>query len=334
MKVPISLLKDFVDITLPLPELASRLTIAGLEVEQVIYIGLPHPQYNSTAHLSANENIASNMSGLAWEPEKIVTASVSEVMPHPNADRLVLCKLFDGEREHIVLTGAPNLYPYKGLGPLSKPLKGAYARQGAQIYDGHQPGQGLTTLQPAQIRGEASYSSNCSEKELGISEDHEGVIILDEDAPVGVPLVDYLGDAVFDIKILPNIARAANVLGVAREVAALTGVPFHIPEDFYQIPAEGPNITKKASIEITKPDLNPRFVLGLIQDVTIRPSPYWVQRRLKLSGMRPINNIVDVTNYAMLEVGEPLHAFDYDVLVQRAGKSPTILTRTAFPGER
>src|SRR4030043_843721 len=252
MKVPISLLKDFVDITLPLPELASRLTIAGLEVEQVIYIGLPHPQYNSTDHLSANENIASNMSGLAWEPEKIVTASVSEVMPHPNADRLVLGKLFDGEREHIVLTGAPNLYPYEGLGVLPNPLKVAYARQGAHIYDGHQPGQVLTTLKPAKIRGIESYSMICSEKELGISEDHEGVIILDEDAPVGVPLVDYIGEAVFDIKILPNIARAASILGVAREVSALTGQPLHVPEDFYLIQAKGPNIAHKASVEITK----------------------------------------------------------------------------------
>ncbi|MFZ0535155.1 MAG: phenylalanine--tRNA ligase subunit beta [Anaerolineales bacterium] len=335
MKLPISWLKDFVDITNSLPELAKRLTLAGLEVEQVIYIGLPLPKSNSVGQQSAGENIDTNVSGLAWEPDKIVTASVSEILPHPNADRLVLCKLYDGEREHIVLTGAPNLYPYKGLGPLPQPLKVAYARQGARIYDGHQPGQVPTTLKPAKIRGIESYSMICSEKELGISDDHEGVIILDEDAPVGVPLVDYIGDAVFDIKIVPNIARDANILGVAREVSALTGQPLHIPEDFYLVQAEGPNITDKASIEITIPELNPRFVLGLIQNVTIRPSPYWMQRRLKLAGMRPINNIVDVTNYAMLEVGEPLHAFDYDVLVQRAGgQPPTIITRTAHPDER
>jgi phenylalanyl-tRNA synthetase beta chain len=335
MKLPISWLKDFVEINIPLPELAKRLTMAGLEVEQVIYVGLPLPQPNSVDQPSVGERNDTHISGLAWEPDKIVTASVSEVLPHPNADRLVLCKLFDGEREHIVLTGAPNLYPYKGLGPLPQPLKVAYARQGAKIYDGHQPGQVLTTLKSAKIRGIESYSMICSEKELGISEDHEGVIILDDDAPVGVPLVDYIGDAVFDIKILPNIARAANILGVAREVSALTGQTLHIPEDFYLVQAEGPNITSKASIEITNPELNPRFVLGLIQDITIKPSPYWMQLRLKLAGMRPINNIVDVTNYAMLEVGEPLHAFDYDVLVQRAGgKSPTIITRTAHPDER
>lgn len=334
MKIPISWLKDFVDINIPLPDLALRLTMAGLEVEQVIYIGLPHSQPDTNDQLPADGTNDTDISGLTWDPDKIVTASVSEVMPHPNADRLVLCKLFDGVREHIVLTGAPNLYPYKGQGSLPNPIKVAYARRGARIYDGHQPGQVVTTLKPAKIRGIESYSMICSEKELGISDDHEGVIILDEDAPVGVPLVDYMGDAVFEIKILPNIARNANVIGVAREVSALTGEPMHIPADFFLVQAEGPNILGKVSIEITNPELNPRFVLGLIQNVTIKPSPYWMQLRLKLSGMRPINNIVDVTNYAMLEVGEPLHAFDYDVLVQRAGSNPpTIITRTAHPDE-
>ena len=334
MKVPISWLKDFVDITVPLPDLARRLTLAGLEVEQILSIGLSFTKPASGGQ-QPDEMLESYISGLAWEPDKIVTASVSEVMPHPNADRLVLCKLFDGDREHIVLTGAPNLYPYKGLGTLPKPLKVAYARQGARIYDGHQPGQVITTLKPAKIRGIDSYSMICSEKELGISDDHEGVIIFDDDAPVGIPLANYIGDAVFDIKILPNIARDANILGVAREVSALTNTPMHIPADFYEVKAEGTSIAGKATIEITNPELNPRFVLGLIQDVTIKPSPYWMQLRLKLAGMRPINNLVDVTNYVMLEVGEPLHAFDYDVLVQRArGKSPTILTRTAQPGER
>jgi phenylalanyl-tRNA synthetase beta chain len=333
MKVPISWLKDFVDINVPLPMLASRLTMAGLEVEEITYIGLPLPDAQPAG--SQTEEINLNIAGLAWEADKIVVASVSEVMPHPNADRLVLCKLYDGEREHIVLTGAPNLYPFKGIGQLPKPLKVAYARQGARIYDGHQPGQVITTLKPAKIRGIDSYSMICSEKELGISEDHEGVIILDDDAPVGVPLVEYIGDAVFDIKILPNIARAASILGVAREVSALISQPLHIPKDFYQMKEDGPALAGKVSIQISAPELNPRFVLGLIENVDIRPSPYWMQRRLKLAGMRPINNIVDVTNYAMLEVGEPLHAFDYDVLVKRAGGfSPTIITRTALPDER
>jgi phenylalanyl-tRNA synthetase beta chain len=323
MKIPLSWLKDFVDITLPIPELASRLTLAGLEVEDILLVGLSVEQ---------GEQHEFKIHGLAWEPDRIVTAAVHEVMPHPNADRLVLCRLYDGEREHIVLTGAPNLYPYKGLGVLEPPLKVPYARAGARIYDGHQPGQVLTTLKPAKIRGIESYSMICSEKELGISDEHDGVIILDSDAPVGVPLVDYMGDAVFDIAITPNIARNANVLGVAREIAALTGQPLRQPS--YEIQATGPSIEGQAAIDIRQPELNPRFVLGMVRGVQVGESPYWVQRRLRLTGMRPINAIVDATNYAMLELGEPLHAFDYDVLVQRAGgQPPTIITRTAKPGE-
>jgi len=336
MKVPISWLKDFVEITIPIEELARRLTLAGLEVEAIQYVGLPLPAEKVEGHTSGDSVLEINTSGIEWVADKIVVASVSEVMPYPNADRLVLCKLYDGEQEHVVLTGAPNLFPYKGIGPLEKPLKVAYAREGAQIYDGHQPGQVLTTLKRTKIRGFDSYSMICSEKELGISEDHEGVIILDEDAPVGVPLVAYMGDAVLDISILPNTARAASILGVAREVTALTDVQLKqssVINDQSSVSDAG-----FAQIEITNPELNPRFVLGLIENVEIRPSPYWVQRRLKLAGMRPISNIVDATNYAMLEIGEPLHAFDYDVLVGRIGdpphKVPKIITRIARPDEK
>jgi phenylalanyl-tRNA synthetase beta chain len=336
MKVPISWLKDFVEITIPIEELARQLTLAGLEVEAIQYVGLPLPAGKVEGLTSGDSVLEINTSGIEWVADKIVVASVSEVMPYPNADRLVLCKLYDGEQEHVVLTGAPNLFPYKGIGPLEKPLKVAYAREGAQIYAGHQPGQVLTTLKRTKIRGFDSYSMICSEKELGISEDHEGVIILDEDAPVGVPLVAYMGDAVLDISILPNTARAASILGVAREVAALTGVQLKqssVINDQSSVSDAG-----FAQIEITNPELNPRFVLGLIENVEIRPSPYWVQRRLKLAGMRPISNIVDATNYAMLEIGEPLHAFDYDVLVGRIGdpphKVPKIITRIARPGEK
>ncbi len=332
MKVLLSWVKDFVDIDLSLPELAHRLTMAGLEVETVQLVGLPMPEGKFELH-GGSTSLEVKVTGISWDPDKIVVAQVSEVMAHPNADRLVLCKLFDGDREHIVLTGAPNLYPYKEQGPLAKVLKVAYAREGARIYDGHQPGQVLTTLKRAKIRGVDSYSMICSEKELGISDEHEGVIILDDDAPTGMPLVDYMGDAVLEINIIPNIARDANMYGVAREVAALTGKSLRLLDSAFK--AEGPSIQGRAAIEIRQPEFNPRFVLGLIENVTIQPSPYWMQRRLRLVGMRPINNIVDVTNYAMLEVGEPLHAFDYDVLVQRArGSAPTIITRTALPDER
>jgi len=324
MNVPLSWIKDFVDTGLPVEEIARLLTMAGLEVESIQLVGLPPPE---------GDRHGFKITGLSWAPEHIVVAQVDEVMPHPNADRLVLCRLQDGLREHIVLTGAPNLFPYKGQGPLPRPLKVAYAREGARLYDGHQPGQVFTTLKRAKIRGVESYSMVCSEKELGISEEHEGVIILDDDAPTGKPLVDTIGDAVFEVKILPNIIQDACMLGIARELSALTGRPLRQPPA--KAMAEGPAVAGKAAIQIQNPELNPRFVLGLIQGVAPRPSPYWVQRRLRLAGMRPINAVVDATNYVMLELNQPLHAFDYDVLLARSGgKAPTIITRTAREGER
>ncbi len=327
MPYPISWLKDFVDINLPLPELAHLLTMAGMEVEEIHYVGLPMPK-------GGQQEVA--ITGMEWDPDKIVVAAILEVMPHPNADRLVLCKLDDGQQEHIVLTGAPNLFEFKGQGPLPKALKVAYAREGAQIYDGHQPGQVLVTLKRAKIRGVDSYSMACSEKELGISEEHEGIILLDDDAPTGMPLVDYMGDAVLDVNILPSFARCASMLGLAREIAAITGKPLKTTDGGRLTTADDhpAMVGDFADIEITNPGLNPRFVLGLIRDVKIGPSSYTIQRRLRLAGMRPINNIVDATNYTMLEIGEPLHAFDYDVLLGRAkGKPVKIITRTASPGE-
>lgn len=326
MKLPISWLKDFVDIDgLSVEDIARKLTLAGLEVDEIRYVGLPMPEAAARHEFKT--------SGLAWQRDKLVVAEIREVMPHPNADRLVLCDLFDGQSEHTVLTGAPNLFEYKGLGKLPKPIKAAYAKEGATLYDGHAEGQVLTTLKRTKIRGVESYSMVCSEKELGISEEHEGIIFLDEDAPTGMSLADYMGDAVLEISILPNMARCASVLGVARELAALLARPLKKPEVRYQ--AEGSPIEGLVEIEINDPALNPRFVLGLIRNVEARPSPYKVQRRLRLAGMRPINALVDATNYAMLELGEPLHAFDYDVLVERArGKPVVISTRAAREGEK
>jgi len=328
MKVPISWLKDFVDLTLDIPALAHRLTLAGLEVEEIRFVGLPIPPARS-----ASGPHETKVTGLSWDPDTLVVGEVLEVMPHPNADRLVLCRLQDGLREHVVLTGAPNLFEHKGKGPLPTPLKVAYAREGARLYDGHKPGAELMTLKRSKIRGVESYSMACSEKELGISDEHEGIILLDADAPTGMPLVEYMGDAVLEIAITPNMARNANILGVAREVAALTGATLKLPS--FDVAWDGPAIAGRVTIAIQKPELNPRFVLGLIEGVTPGESPYWVQRRLRLAGMRPINNIVDATNYAMLEIGEPLHAFDFDVLRRRAGsRTPEIITRLPAPGER
>jgi phenylalanyl-tRNA synthetase beta chain len=322
MKAPLSWIKEFVDTDLSIAEISHQLTMAGMEVEEIQIIGLPMP---------APGSVDTKVTGLSWDPEKIVVASISEVMPHPNADRLTLCKLFDGKEEVIVLTGAPNVYEYKGKGALAKPIKVAYAKEGSILYDGHAEGLVLTTLKRAKIRGVDSFSMVCSEKELGLSEEHEGIIILDDSAVAGTPLVDLLGDAVFDIKLLPSYARCLSMLGLAREIAAMTGSPLKMPVP-PTVPA--PGAANFASVEITNPQLNPRFCLGLIRNVELKPSPELIRRRLKMAGVRDINNIVDASNYVMLELGQPLHTFDYDALVRRAaGKPVQIYTRTAKKGE-
>ena len=314
MKVPISWLKDYIDLDgLSVEDIARKLTLAGLEVDEILYAGLEMPTYKDGDKHEFKTN------GISWDKEKLVVAEIREVKPHPNADRLTLLDLFDGKEQQTVLTGAPNIFHLKGTGKLDKPIKAAYAKEGTTLYDGHANGLVLMTLKRTKIRGVESYSMVCSEKELGISEEHEGIILLDDDAPVGMPLADYMGDAVLDISILPNMARNANVIGVARELAALTGRELKKPT--IKLKTEGDSIEDSVSIEITEPELNPRFVLGLIRDVEIKPSPYQIQRRLRLAGMRPINNIVDATNYAMLDLGQPLHAFDYDVLKTRAERT-------------
>jgi phenylalanyl-tRNA synthetase beta chain len=328
MKLPISWLKDFINLDgLSIEDIARKLTLAGLEVDEILYAGLEMPTYKD------GEKHEFKTNGIAWNKEKLVVAEIREVKAHPNADKLTLLDLYDGQQEQVVLTGAPNIFHLKGTGRLPKPIKVAYAKEGATIYDGHADGLVLTTLKRAKIRGVDSYSMVCSEKELGITDEHEGIIILDDDAPVGMPLVDYIGDAVLDISILPNMARNANVIGIARELAALTGRELKQPKIDFKV--SGDSVNDLVEIEIASPELNPRFVAGLIRDVEIKPSPYQIQRRLKLAGVRAINSIVDATNYAMVELGEPLHAFDYDVLKERAGiKKIKIITRVAKDGEK
>lgn len=317
MRVPISWVKDFVDITLPIQELAEKLTFAGLEVEDIEYIGVPAPAKRG-----------SKDGTLAWDRDKIFVGQLLEVKPHPNADRLTLAIVDYGRAAPIqVVTGAPNIK----VGDRGQ--KVVLALEGSQLYDGHKEGRVLMTLKKSKIRGVESGSMVCSEKELGLSEEHEGIIILPDDAPVGTPLADYMGDVVFDIKINPNFARAQSVLGVAREVAALTNQTVRLPSGWNTNEIGAPE-TNFCKIEIADPTLCLRFSALLVRDVKIQASPFWMARRLELAGMRPINNVVDITNYVMLGYGKPLHAFDYDALLHRAnGNKPTICVRRADAGE-
>ncbi|MBE3558285.1 MAG: phenylalanine--tRNA ligase subunit beta [Ktedonobacteraceae bacterium] len=315
MQVPISWLKTYVDLNLSLEQLVNRLTMAGLEVENV------------------------RREGDWWDPATIVVGQVVAVRPHPNADRLVLVDVEHGTgTPEQVVTGAPNLFPYKGLASLP-PLKVAFARAGAVLIDAYsdERPRPKKKLKPSKIRGIPSNGMVCSERELGLSEEHEGILLLPEDAPVGVPLCDYLGDQVLELGLTTDMARCLSMIGVAREVAALTGASLHLPPDEETLTA-GRDAASYAAVEIVAPELCNRYIAVIIQDVKIGPSPRWMQERLRLAGMRPINNIVDITNYVMLEWGQPLHAFDYDQLKQRAERSgqpkPTIIVRTARLGEK
>jgi phenylalanyl-tRNA synthetase beta chain len=323
MKVPVNWLKDYVDITISIEELADRLTLAGMEVEHIEYYGIPG-------------------SDLVWDREKIVIAQIIEVRAHPNADRLVLADVDYGgaarpdAAPHQVVTGAPNIFHLKGQGRLANGPKVVFAKEGSVLYDGHQAGQVKMTLKPAKLRGVKSDSMVCSEKELGLSDEHEGIILLDDDAPVGAPAADYLGDAVLDISVLPNVARAASILGVAREVAALTGQALKQPA--YDLHGTGLDVAAGVKVEILDPDLCRRFTATIVRNVKVGPSPYWVQRRLRLAGQRPISNLVDVSNYVMFDTGQPIHTFDHDKLLKRAvghgDDRPTIIVRRAQAGER
>jgi phenylalanyl-tRNA synthetase beta chain len=324
MLVPLSWLRDFVDIDLPTAEVAELLTNAGLEVKQIELIGLPG-------------------SDLEWDRERIIMAQLLHVEQHPDADRLVLATVnYGADEPKTVVTGAPNLFPYIGRGDLGElSLYSPLALEGAVLYDGHKDGRKKATLKGRPLRGIYNDAMLCSEKELGISDEHDGIILMRKNAwspdyQVGTPLQDVLGDAVLEIDIIPNIARCASMLGVAREYAALTDQELRQPD--YDVLMEGPGIEGKVIISTDEPDLNPRFTALVIEDVQQDPSPYWMQYRLRLAGQRSINVVVDISNYVMLEMGQPNHTFDYDFLRGRADQVDPegpihIHTRLAHKGE-
>lgn len=333
MLVPLSWLKEFVDIDIPVELLAEKLTVAGLEVAHLNYIGLPQQTVEGVRWPVSDH--------LVWSREHLVLGAVREVKPHPDADRLVLAMVdFGGDELEQCVTGAPNLFQYRRQGEINPPVWTVLALEGAEVWDGHSDEPKRMILKGRNLRGVFNKSMVCSAKELGMGEDHDGIILLHDqprDAngnpyPAGTPAQDVFGDVILDIELTPNLARCFSVLGVAREIAALLGR--EIREPSYDFIAQGEPILGHAQIEIRESDVNPRFTLALLRDTTIKPAPEWMQHRLRLVGQRPINNIVDVTNYITLEIGQPLHAFDYDKLKARAGgNAPTIITRYPQQGE-
>ncbi len=291
MKVSLRWLQEYVRLTHPPEALAHLLTMAGTEVSSIREVRADW-----------------------WE--QIVVAYVAGLAPHPQADRLHLVALDTGRENVQVVSGAPNL----ALGQMVP-----YAAPGTTVLDAQtrQP----TAVVPRTIRGVASQGMVCSGKELGLSDDHTGILVLPPQARLGAPLLEILGDTILDLEVTPNRPDCLGLLGVAREVAALTEQPVTEPPADY--PETDPPVTTYAAVEIRDPDLCPRYCASVITGVRIGPSPAWLTARLETAGVRPINNVVDITNYVMLEMGQPLHAFD---LAQIGGRR--ILVGRAAPGVR
>ncbi len=289
MNVPFSWLSDYVDTGLAPDELARRLTMAGLEAEQLTQIGE------------------------GWD--KVYVGEVMSVTQHPDADRLVLADVAAGEHRLTVVTGAPNI---------AAGQKVALALAGARLIDGYSEEIKYKTLKPGSIRGIRSEGMVCSEKELGISDEHEGILVLEPDAPAGAPLAEYLGDTVIEFEITPNLVHAFSVYGIAREAAAVANATVKAPAVYDLSTAEA----RTDLVRIDAPDLCQRYHAVIIDNVKVEPSPSWMARHLQAAGVRPVNNLVDITNYVMLELGQPLHAFDLSYLEGEA-----IVVREAAPGE-
>ena len=287
MKVSLSWLRTYVDLSMDVDQLAHQLTMAGLEVEAV---------YDRYAFL-----------------DSVLVGRVLAVEPHPQANKLKLCRVQAGEQTYNVVCGAPNVATDM-MAPLALP--------GTEMPDG-------TVLTHSTIRGAQSEGMLCSALELGLGEDASGLMVLGGSPEPGTPLnrVLNLSDPVLDIGLTPNRSDCLSIIGIAREVAALQGSGVKHPE--IQLPETEGNISDHTSVTIQSPDHCPRYAARLMTGIKVGPSPYWLQDRLRSVGLRPINNLVDVTNFVMLETGQPLHAFDFDQLEEQR-----IVVRTALDGEK
>ena len=284
MKITLNWLRELVEVVLAPEELAETLIMAGLEVESI------------------EERRPS------WTAVEI--AEVEHVASHPNADRLRLCQIRRAAETVAVVCGASNMQAGDRV---------ALAVPGTVLPDGK-------VIEEATIRGQASHGMLCSVRELGLSdEDGGGILILPGDAPIGASLVGYLGaeDTIIELSVTPNRGDCLSVLGLAREVAALTGSALR-PRDASVVEEKTP-ASRFARVEVQAPDLCPQYSARVVRDLRIGPSPLWMQTRLAMVGLRPISNVVDATNYVMLERGQPLHAFDLrrlrggEITVRRAG---------------
>jgi phenylalanyl-tRNA synthetase beta chain len=272
MQVSLKWLKDYVDVDVSPEDLAERLTMAGLEVDSLRRI---EPAFRG-----------------------VRVARIVSLRPHPQADQLSLCEVATGETTCPVVCGATNIR----VGDIV-PL----AQVGATLPSGD-------VIRSARIRGELSEGMLCSEEELGIGADAAGIMILPSDLSLGAELADALDlyDTVLDIGVTPNRSDCLSIVGVAREVAAITGKELRYPPCV--VAENDEEIHGITSISIEDPDLCPRYTARVIKNVRIGPSPFWMRRKLEAVGLRSINNIVDVTNFVMMELGQPLHAFDFRFL--------------------
>ncbi|MGQ9775773.1 MAG: phenylalanine--tRNA ligase subunit beta [Thermodesulfobacteriota bacterium] len=286
MKISLNWLKEYVDIRMEIDELVNLLTMSGFEVEGV------------------------NLTGQGFD--RIVVAEIKSIRKHPNADRLSLVEVRTSHEKFSIISGATNIREGQKV-PLA--LVGAKLPNGMEI-------------KRSKIRGEVSEGMLCSEIELGLGQDASGIMILDVNAPLGVNLGEALGlkDVLLDISITPNRPDCLCVIGIAREIAALTHQKVKYPQSFLDV--QGEEIRQRTSITLEDPDLCPRYVARIIEDVKIGPSPFWMRDRLEKVGIRSINNVVDVTNYVMMEYGQPLHAFDFERL-----EEGRIVVRRAKSGE-
>ncbi len=295
MRVPLLWLADYVELPVGAAAVAERLTMAGIEVERIDSVG---------AH---------------WG-EAVRVGEVAAIDKHPNADRLLLTTVDFRDGQLQVVTGAAN-FAVGDRVPL--------AQVGAMLYNAYKEGRPLEELRPAKLRGVESAGMICSAAELGLGDDHSGILVLPPDAPLGEPLYSFLGGEAIELDLKPDRADCLSMLGVARYVAGLFERPFNSPQLGQHRMPEPP---APLQVSIEDPADCARYSVAYLTDVRIGPSPDWLARRLEAAGQRPINNIVDITNFVMLEYGQPLHAFDRDRLsgdcigVRRAHPDEELLT--------